>query len=217
MKILLKFFGILLFVLIVGGIITYLYFDKPLPNGVQGERAEHLADEMLDAINKPAFDSLEYISFTYYKEQRSYQWDRKNKQVTVSWLDNEVFLDLTKSVEEYTLLEYKAYQFFINDTFWLVAPFKVRDDGVIRSSVDTELGRGLLVTYTSGGITPGDSYLWIVDEKGMPVAWRFWVSSIPIGGMEFSWEGWSEYNGVWFSTIHRNKIADVIVKDLDVR
>ena len=155
------------FLLLIAGILFIAYFimDKPLPIGMQGEEAEQLANEMLAALNKPAFDSLEFISFTF-RGEHSYQWDRKKKQVVVSWSDSEVFLDLNKSIKDFTLLEYKAYQFFINDTFWLIAPFKVRDEGVIRSTVDTNMGRGLMVTYTSGGITPGDSYLWIVDEKG---------------------------------------------------
>ena len=44
---------------------------------------------------------------------------------------------------------------FNNDTFWLVAPYKVFDVGVERRLVrvnDNE--NALLVTYTSGGSTP---------------------------------------------------------------
>ena len=216
MKSVLKITGILLLIGAATFFVVYKLLDKPKPNGILGDQAEELANEMLAALNKPAFDSLTYISFTY-AGVHSYAWDRGYNQVTVSWGDNEVYLDLNQPTDTYTVLQYKAYQYFINDTFWLVAPFKVRDEGVIRSSVPLDEGRGLMVTYTSGGLTPGDSYLWKLDKKGFPTAWQFWVSSIPIGGLEFTWEGWQEYQGVWFSTIHQNSIKDVLVTDLVVK
>ncbi len=215
-KRILKFFGILLLGLVVLVFVFYLLMDKPLPNGTQGEEAERLADEMFDALNKSGFDSLEHIAFTF-KGIHSYEWNKEDKEVLVSWGNNEVLLDLSQSTDNYTMLEYKAYSFFINDSFWLIAPFKVRDQGVVRSSVDTEIGRGLLVTYTSGGITPGDSYLWILDDNGFPIAWRLWTSNVPIGGLEFSWEEWSEYNEVWFCQLHQSSILNLDITGLAVR
>ena len=216
MKKVFKFLGILILVVVAILFVGYLIVDKPVPNGTQGDQAEELADEMLAALNKPAFDSLKFIQFTYVG-LHSYAWDLENNQVTVSWDENEVFLDLNQGIDSYTMLQYKAYQYFINDSFWLIAPFKVRDDGVVRSTVKLDEGRGLLVSYSSGGLTPGDSYLWILDEKGFPKAWRLWTSNVPIGGLEISWAGWQESNGVWFSTLHENAIKDLIVSDLEVR
>ena len=215
-KRILKVLGVLLLSLIVLFFIVYLLMDKPLPNGVQGEDSERLADEMLGALNKPGFDSLEHIAFTF-KGVHSYEWDKKEKKVRVKWGENDVMLDLSRSTDEYTMLEYKAYSFFINDSFWLIAPFKVRDQGVVRSTVDTETGRGLLVTYTSGGITPGDSYLWILDDNGFPIAWRLWTSIVPIGGLEFSWEEWGEYDDVWFSQLHQSSILNLDMTGVEVQ
>jgi hypothetical protein len=46
------------------------------------------------------------------------------------------------------------------------------------------------VTYKSGGSTPGDSYLWQLDEFGNPTSYKMWVKIIPIGGLEASWDEW---------------------------
>jgi len=216
LKIVLKAVGGLLLLLLIAGFAAYLFMNEPKPSGVSGVRAEKLADEMLAALNKPAYDTLSYVEFTFMG-MHSYKWDKKNNQVVVSWGENEVFLDLNLSTKSYNEIETTAYKYFINDSFWLTAPFKVRDDGVIRASLDVEKGRGLFVIYTSGGLTPGDSYLWIIDENGFPIAWKLWTSNIPVGGLAFSWEKWEELGNVYFSTSHKSLILDLHMSELVVR
>lgn len=216
MKKLFKFIGILLLIGVVIGFIAFYIADKPLPEGEKGAKAEQLADEMLNALNKAAFDTLEYIEFTF-KGVHRHKWDRLNNSVTVEWDDQSVYVDLNKGQDSYSLLEYKAYEYFINDSFWLVAPFKIKDEGTVRLFVDQFNNRGLLVTYTSGGVTPGDSYLWIIDSKGYPIAWKLWTSNVPIGGLKFTWDGWVTMDEVWFSTLHESAILDLSIGDLKVR
>lgn len=205
----------LLFVISIG-IAGYFIMDKPVPDGTMGNDAELLADEMLKALNKTGYDSLEFIEFTFAGVHH-YQWDKMDNTVRVKWGEQDIFINLSNDVQSYNLLELKAYEYFINDSFWLTAPFKVRDKGVMRSTVDVSNGRGLLLTYTSGGVTPGDSYLWIIDSRGFPLAWRLWTSNIPLGGVELSWEGWEKENGVWFSTLHSSSIKNIPITNLEVR
>ncbi|MBC6401374.1 MAG: hypothetical protein GDA37_10270 [Ekhidna sp.] len=216
LKIILKVVGGFLLLLLIIALVTYLFVNEPKPSGVSGDRAEKLADEMFAALNKPAYDTLKYVEFVF-KGIHRYKWNKRNNQVFVSWGENEVFLDLNLNAGSYNEIETTAYEYFINDSFWLVAPFKVRDDGVIRFTLDVEKGRGLLVTYTSGGITPGDSYLWIIDENGFPKAWKLWTSNVPVGGLEFSWEKWEELGNVYFSTLHKNSVLDLDISALVVR
>jgi hypothetical protein len=78
----------------------------------------------------------------------------------------------------------KGNDYFNNDSFWLIAPFKLRDAGTTRSIVMQD-NQALMITYALS--TPGDSYVWFV-ENYMPKAWRMWVSIIPVGGLETTWE-----------------------------
>lgn len=214
-KAIFKFLGIGFVTLLIIGVLVYLFVDESVPVGTRGQEAEQLADEMLEALNKPGFDTIAMISFTYPGGHR-YEWNKAENKVSVRWEENEVFLDLNKSTEEFSTLEYEGYEYFLNDSFWLIAPFKVRDNGVIRSTVKVDDGRGLLVTYTTGGVTPGDSYLWILDERGFPKAWKLWTSNVPLGGLKIGWGGWVEKQGVWFSTFHPSMVIDLEITGLEV-
>lgn len=216
MKRVLKIFLISTLVIIVIAVLGYILLNKPLPDGEQGIKAEQLADKVLQTLNKPAYDSLEFIEFEF-RNKNHYQWDKKKNTVMVKWDDQEVYLDLNRSVHSFSLLELRAYEFFINDSFWLVAPFKIRDKGTELRYVDLGDKKGLLVTYTSGGLTPGDSYLWTIDENGVPESWQLWTSNVAIGGLSFSWDGWWKYGEVWFSNVHKGKFVDIPMSIISVR
>lgn len=215
MKKFIKALAVILFVLIGIGYFGYTLINQPLPEGEEGSKAEMLTDKMFAALNKAAYDSVRYIEFSF-KGIHTYQWNKAEESVMVLWGENKVELDLSVGSDSYSDLEYEAYKYFINDSFWLVAPFKAKDNGVVRSIVEVEEGDGLLVSYTSGGVTPGDSYLWILDEKGFPKAWKLWTSNVPIGGLKFSWEGWESNQGVHFSTLHKSSILDLDISNLRV-
>ena len=82
--------------------------------------------------------------------------------------------------------------------------------------VDLEDGsKGLLIHYSSGGVTPGDSYLWILDENGRPVKWKMWVGILPIGGLEASWGEWKTMPTGWqVATQHEIGSYTLIISDL---
>jgi hypothetical protein len=86
----------------------------------------------------------------------------------------------------------KGTKYFNNDSFWLVAPYKVFDKGAERRLVTLENSeKALLVTYKSGGTTPGDSYMWSLDESGKPKSFKMWTSLLPINGLEATWTDWA--------------------------
>ncbi len=65
----------------------------------------------------------------------------------------------------------------INDTYWLLAPFKLFDDGVTRTYVPDSSDAttdAIQLSFDSVGLTPGDRYWLFVDkETGRLVRWTF--------------------------------------------
>lgn len=181
----------------------FFRYNEDLPMGIKGKKADALAYQMLDALDFEAYKNTHYIKWTF-KKKHHYSWDKKNNICDVYWKDYKVALNLNdpskskvfihsfrnESDMALDLIE-KALKYFNNDSFWLIAPYKVFDKGVERQLVKTEDNKeALLVTYTSGGSTPGDSYLWHFDDKGKPISFQMWVSILPIGGLEATWSDW---------------------------
>lgn len=218
-----KFRFVSITIAVVGFVLAVLYFgyNEPRPVGTPGHRALQMAHQMEKAVHLAAWKKTGAIRWSF-RDQNDHLWDRKRNFARVRWDDIEVLINLKNQtgfafsggqrVDEsrgQELIE-KAYQYWANDSFWLNPIAKLRDKGValgvvqIEKTADKMQDEGLLVTYSSGGVTPGDSYLWIVDAQGTPLAWRMWVSILPIGGLEATFEDWQRLStGALVSTTHR--------------
>lgn len=189
MKKFLKALGSLLGILIVAAVIYYFAKNESLPEGIKGKEADTLAVEMLSAMNNDAFKNTEVLEWSF-RGKHHYKWRKQEAKVEVSWDQEKVVLDLNdnaKSQGKNDETIQKALDYFNNDSFWLVAPYKVFDEGTERSIVKQDGKDALLVTYTSGGSTPGDSYLWTLDSNYLPTSYKMWVKIIPIGGVSATW------------------------------
>ncbi len=215
MRLLLKILAWFLLAIIAGAVAVAFFLHESKPLGSSPDAADRLARQMMQAVNKTAWDSTRYVHWFFF-EQHEYLWDKFTDSVLVRWDDYEVLLH-TKTVTGMARkagqpLEgsravdaiSKAWEYFCNDSFWLNPVVKAFDPGTRRSLATTRDGRqGLLVEYTAGGVTPGDAYLWLLDQNHRPVAWKMWVKILPIGGLECTWEGWTQLpTGAWVATRH---------------
>ena len=214
-----KYFTITVSLLIMLTIGSCFIISEKLPQGESPEKAEQLTDKMFNAINKEAWDSTKIIQWSFMN-MHHYLWDKENGNLIVKWKDNEVLMNLDQYdgivMKKGEVLEGKAkkkgidkaYGFFCNDSFWLFAPYKARERGTRRSIVRLEDGQErLLVSYISGGVTPGDSYLWSLDENGLPESWKMWVKVLPVKGVQVNWENWENFPpGIKVATKRSNKL-----------
>lgn len=198
-------FQILALILFLGvaGIVVVLYsLSEPRPTGTPGPEADALARSMEAAVDKPAWDRTMAVRWSFF-DRHHYVWDRDRGLVELTWGDSRALFrtadktgrvwksSVEQSPEDTREALETAYAHWINDSFWLNPVVKMFDPGVSRGIVELDDGgKGVLVSYASGGVTPGDAYLWIPGDDGLPRAWRMWVSIIPIGGIETTWQGW---------------------------
>lgn len=180
----------------------------PLPTGTP-EGAEALTDRLLAAVNAEAWERTGAVRWTMFG--RAHLWDREHARYRLTEGERVTVLDLhsgrARAWRGASELDERraekagvhAYAIFVNDAWWLNPVVKVRDPGVTRARVLPGDGprlsglpgeEGLLATWSSGGLTPGDSYLWWVGGDGLPRAWQMWVSILPIRGISVSWEDW---------------------------
>ncbi|MGZ3430137.1 MAG: hypothetical protein ACXVCV_25975 [Polyangia bacterium] len=211
------FLVLLVALLVLWGVLRH----APTPT-TPGPEAEALAHEMVRAVDGDAWNRTGALRWTVMG--RRHLWDRQRGLARVEWRDNRVLLDVNsrkgrawrKEVEladgpaKQKLLD-GAYALWINDSFWLNPRVKAFDDGTSRERGTVDGKRALLVSYSSGGLTPGDKYLWILDDAARPVAWRIWVHILKIGGLQFTWEGWTRLStGAWVATSHKILGLDVV-------
>ena len=191
------------FVFMVAGI-TLCSLSRPLPQGKAGEKAEALTAKIESAINKDAWDRTAAVSFVFTKRGNRHFRDKRRDLVEVIWGEDPVYRVIYSNKQRDRYLAWAdgkplkgeeaaramqtAYKHHTNDYFWLNPYSMLRAPGTVRKFVGEE---ALLLTFQSGGVTPGDSYLIITDQNGLPQRRQMWVQIIPIKGIEWRCTGWT--------------------------
>ncbi len=207
-------------------LLLFIVYNEPIPNGYLGPEANELAEKMMRKVNKEAWDSTHIVQWSFIGSHH-FLWDRKRHLVQVEWSNYRVLLNPnTKKGKVFWKGEEMqdnedalntAYSHFTNDAFWLNAYTQIYNGAPELRVVDRPDGKSaLLVTYLKGGVTPGDSYLWIFDDHGMPESWQMWVGILPIGGLKVTWQDWDTLpSGALYAKNH--KIGPFNVKITNVK
>ena len=108
--------------------------------------------------------------------------------------------DLVTALEE-------AYAAWVNDTYWLLMPYKTLDPGVtLAYEGPAHRNRGkyhrVRLTFDEVGLTPGDVYwAWINDRTRRMDYWSYHLQGTPEDKPEsvFAWLDWEDFGGVLLS------------------
>ncbi|GIX40656.1 MAG: hypothetical protein KatS3mg129_0389 [Leptospiraceae bacterium] len=197
---------------------------KSIPNGETGEKAEYLAKKMLEYANIDAWKKTEAVEFTF-AGIRHHLWDKKRNYVLYQkdntkvyfkkdTLEGKVFID-NKEILESELKNKKikeAYSAFINDFFWLQPAFHIYSPGTKRFFIEDNK---LRVTFYEGGVTPGDTYVFYIDNKGKIEIMQMWVKIIPIKGIKAEFKDYIETEtGVRIAKVRETFLKNIILSNI---
>lgn len=173
-----------------------------------------IAEKIANANGFQNWKNISQIEFTFNVDkdsshfERSWIWKTKTGNVTlISGKDTISFN--RKSVDS---LSIKADQGFINDKFWLLAPFQLVWDKTSKiseplketSPISKIPLNKITQTYPNdGGYTPGDAYDFYYDDDFIIREWVFRKGNSKKPSLITTWEDYETFNGLTIAKTHK--------------
>jgi len=181
-----------------------------------------LADDVMNAMGgRKNWDNLRGISWNFFGSRKLY-WDKWTGDVRIKYLkeDREAIININTDEgrvmitgEEIThpdsLKKYlkQAKGAWINDSYWLCMPFKLKDTGVTLGYVGsdtTQDGRNayvLSLKFEDVGVTPENYYqVWVDVETKFVSQWAYYKQeSQAEPNFIMPWKDYKDFTGVMLS------------------
>ncbi|WP_452232491.1 hypothetical protein [Lacinutrix sp. MEBiC02595] len=175
-----------------------------------------VAEKIANAHGFENWDTVSEIAFTFNVDkdsthfERSWTWKPRTNDIRLISNQDTIHYN-RKNVDSISL---KADQGFINDKFWLLAPFQlVWDSGTTISESTKEkapiseilLNKITLVYSNEGGYTPGDAYDFYYDDNYIIKEWIYRKGNAKEPSMITSFENHKDFNGLKIALDHIKK------------
>jgi hypothetical protein len=178
-----------------------------------------LADEVMESMGgRAAWDSTRYISWNFFG-RRSLLWDKQSGDVRIDVPgDSAIYLinvnadtgRVQMRGEEITqadsLAKYveQGKKIWVNDSYWLVMPYKLKDSGVTLKYVGedtTQTGDAadvLELRFQNVGFTPQNKYqVYVTKDDKLVKQWAYFSeAAMDTPNFVTPWEDYQEYNGI---------------------
>ena len=187
-------------------------------------KAIEIADRVMESMGgRAAWDGTRYLAWRFFAPQpegRTHIWDRYRGWVRFEQGDQLTMIDIntregmsfkdglqiTNAAELEEALK-AAYEAWINDSYWLLMPYKLKDSGVTLTYVgegETQEGRAadvLQLTFQDVGVTPDNKYhVWVDKERGMVEQWAYYANyNDEEPGFITPWADWSQHGDIMLS------------------
>lgn len=180
-----------------------------------------IADQVMEAMGgRSAYDESRYLGWNFFGS-RKHIWDKQTGNVRIESqkddfslvmnihnLEGKVKKDGALMSHPDSLSKYlqKGKEMWINDAYWLIMPFKLKDSGVTLTDLGEEKTdstdyRILGLTFENVGVTPDNKYHIFVDRQtNLITQWSFYrnaTDSIP--GFTTPWTDYKQYGKILLS------------------
>lgn len=191
---------ILTFVFLSIGILLHAQSDNPAAEGFNASasdaKAIEIADEVMESMGgRAAWDNTRFVRWTFFG-RRTLLWDKWTGRVRIDFVEeghvhlvnihtgdgkvwkNGEYISQADTLQQELAL---AKSIWINDSYWLCMPFKLKDSGVTLKYMGDEgaadsLQHILQLTFEEVGDTPENKYWVYVDANNKLVSsWAFFT------------------------------------------
>ncbi len=190
-------------------------------------KAAALADKVMQSLGgSEAWNNTHYLRFDFAVDKggktlvrRAHTWDKWTGQyrfeATTKEGDPAVVLMNVNTKEGSAYLKGKklegeeakksleqAYGTWVNDTYWLLMPYKMKDPGVIlalegEDKKGTDAWDKVCLTFDNVGLTPKDKYWAYVNRKtGLVDRWDYVLKGEKKPPSTFTWKNWKSYGKI---------------------
>lgn len=180
-----------------------------------------IADETMAAMGgRPAWDQTRCLAWTFFKT-RHHVWDKWTGAYQLQ--EGSRVVNMNLNTGEGSVLEQgapladpqaiaqalkRAKSVWINDSYWLIMPYKLKDDGVtLRYVGERPLPDGrpadvLELTFAEVGDTPLNQYeVWVSRDKKLVEQWAYFAHRDDAEPKFVTpWEDWKRYGEILLSS-----------------
>ena len=165
------------------------------------------------------WDHVNQLDFTFNVDrgenhyERSWSWQPKNNNVTMMTPTDTITYNRTQMDSTHL----GADQAFINDKYWLLAPYHlVWDEGITISEAENKIApisndtlNVLTITYgDKGGYTPGDAYDFYFDKSFTIKEWVFRKGNDSLPSLMTTWEDYEDFKGLKIAKTHKDSTGN---------
>lgn len=182
------------------------------------QTAQQIANASVKAMGgRKNYDNTHYISWQFFGS-RFHVWDKYTGDIRIEYDTGNVLLMNIHSkqgrvwesgveITEKNALNKKlqwGYEVWINDSYWVVMPFKLHDDGVNLTysredkSLDGQPVDVLTMTFNDVGVTPDNKYEVFFDKQTMLVREFAYYPTVDTLKPKFRlpWANWQRYGKI---------------------
>lgn len=206
--------------------------------GTADKKSASLVSQSVDAMGgQAAYDAIDIISWTFFGA-RHLVWDKSQNLVRIdSPRDSSIYLLDMNTMEgvyakdgvvekDAAILKQKmekAKSIWINDSYWLVMPWKLRDPGVSLNYLRQDTLKNKIVadvlelTFDGVGETPNNKYEVFVDQSDhMIKQWSFFKEAKQAEPSRvWPWDNYKSIDGIQISFDRSDKSGPSNVRTYD--
>ncbi|GAA4277278.1 hypothetical protein [Aquimarina mytili] len=194
--------------------------DPQLITNKEKKKMLTTAEAIAHANGFEHWNKVKEIIFTFNVDrdtvhsERSWNWKPKENLVTMTSATDTITYNRT----QIDSTNQKADEGFINDKYWLLAPFNLVWDSASFTSQhqvkavapisNKEMQKLTIVYKNEGGYTPGDAYDFYFEGDFIIKEWVFRQKNTAEPSLITSWENYNTYNGIKIAKTHKRNEGD---------